>query len=410
MKRQAVHQGIFDWSMYALAFFIPVFPRIIPALIILLGINWLFSSGIRSKISALREGIRKASVIPALLYLLYVAGLLYTTNFHYAGFDLEVKLSLILFPLIFCTSALSYFPEKLISRVLYFFLSGCVTVAVILIGHAMYANFALHVPGSFVYIKLAWYFHPGYLAMYFVFGLAVVADLLYRNGHARGLRRNVGLLLLLLFFMGFIFMLSSKAGILMMVAVLVFYIILWAVIQKKFIAAGGIFIIIFLFLMMMGKLFPEGFTRLSVAGHVVAEKPGVADPEESTASRFNTWKNAVDVIADNFLFGVGTGDVKDALMKNYQANGNEYAYRIKMNAHSQFFQTFIALGLPGIITLIGMLLIPGWFSWKQKQFLLFSFLAIIAFNMLTESILETQAGVVFFAFFYVLLFRKPALK
>jgi hypothetical protein len=54
--------------------------------------------------------------------------------------------------------------------------------------------------------------------------------------------------------------------------------------------------------------------------------------------------------------------------------------------------------------LIIYLVVPGWFAIRRIHFIYFSFLAVFAFNILVESMLEVQAGVIYYAFFNALLF------
>jgi hypothetical protein len=65
----------------------------------------------------------------------------------------------------------------------------------------------------------------------------------------------------------------------------------------------------------------------------------------------------------------------------------------------------MTLGIAGLFILVLLFLLPGIAAWKKQDFLYLSLLLLVAVNMLTESMFETQSGVVFFAFFNALLFR-----
>jgi O-antigen ligase len=82
----------------------------------------------------------------------------------------------------------------------------------------------------------------------------------------------------------------------------------------------------------------------------------------------------------------------------------------QLNSHNQFLQTFLALGLPGILLLLSLFVFPIINSLKTKNYILFCFLVIVFLNFLTESMLETISGVVFFAFFYSLLIANSTRK
>jgi O-antigen ligase len=127
----------------------------------------------------------------------------------------------------------------------------------------------------------------------------------------------------------------------------------------------------------------------------------------STNIRINIWKNAVQLIERHPLFGVGTGDIKEELASIYAENKYEYGVNEKPSPHNQFLHTGVILGLTGVIVLVVCFLFQLYYSYKQKYWLYFFFLLLILLNCLTESILERQAGIIFFAgfntCFYVLM-------
>jgi len=87
------------------------------------------------------------------------------------------------------------------------------------------------------------------------------------------------------------------------------------------------------------------------------------------------------------------------------------AFKLELNAHNQYLQTMITLGIIGLIVLLLNLILPALYSMEQKHYLYLVFLILIGFNLLFESMLETQAGVVFYAFFNAYLFaikKDPA--
>ena len=102
--------------------------------------------------------------------------------------------------------------------------------------------------------------------------------------------------------------------------------------------------------------------------------------------------------------GVGTGDVKDVLLQKYQEKGITNAYLLRLNAHNQYLQTTIALGILGLLVVLGCLFLPLYEALRQKNILVFLFILIVAFNLLVESMFERQAGIVFYSFFNALLF------
>jgi len=127
--------------------------------------------------------------------------------------------------------------------------------------------------------------------------------------------------------------------------------------------------------------------------------------KESNAERILIWKSDLATIQKNIPLGSGTGDIKDELIQTYlQYNYTDLAKK-NLNAHNQFFQTAITLGLAGIIAIIACFTIPLYIGFRSKNIILLSFIIITIINFSVESMLEVQAGTIFFSFFYVLLLK-----
>jgi O-antigen ligase len=108
---------------------------------------------------------------------------------------------------------------------------------------------------------------------------------------------------------------------------------------------------------------------------------------------------------------VGTGDVKDHLLEKYREKQLYNALGLELNAHNQYLQTMLALGIIGLLILLLNIVLPALYGMEMKHYLYLIFLILVAFNFLFESMLETQAGVVFYAFFNAYLFaikKDPA--
>ncbi len=122
----------------------------------------------------------------------------------------------------------------------------------------------------------------------------------------------------------------------------------------------------------------------------------------SFAQRFKYWKTGIEIIRNNFWFGVGTGDVAIAFEKQYIENKTRLAPEWQLRAHNQFITFVISFGITGFIIVMFGMISPFFIERKQFQILPFAFAFIALLSMITEDTLETQAGATFFAFFYAL--------
>jgi O-antigen ligase len=191
-------------------------------------------------------------------------------------------------------------------------------------------------------------------------------------------------------------MLSSKAGIIIFfVTILVMSIPALFKSNNRILAS---FVLMFAAIQIWFSLTQN--MRFETVSKSVATAEQNVTTEESNGVRVLIYETAIDIIKSNYAIGVGTGDIKVELMKEYKARNMTGALENKLNAHSQFLETFIGQGIAGISLLLLLFLIPFINSIKTKNWLLMTFVFIVALNFLTESMLNTQAGVVFFAFFY----------
>lgn len=127
----------------------------------------------------------------------------------------------------------------------------------------------------------------------------------------------------------------------------------------------------------------------------------------STTMRLEFWKGALHIIKNNWLIGVGTGDVKQAYHDYYNQTNSPLTKENRLRAHNQYLSYTIGYGIIGLIWLGYWLLGPFVLEKKWTDFTYLTFFIIIIFSFLNEDTLETQAGVTFFAFFNsILLLRK----
>ena len=389
----------------ALAFFLPIYGKIVPGVISLLFLNWLAEARFMYIPRIFREKNRLRSFSFAALYGLYLLGMLYSTNLGFGRFDLEVKLSLFIFPLVFSTLDNDTIDSRLVSYVFYAFLAGCFAGSMILFWIALVDYFWMGNPAVFFYTRFSRFVHPSYLSMYLNLAISFIGYcLVSKNRHFKtGFRV---LLAFLLFFFSFeVFLLSSKAGIFSLMLVLLLLILYFVMVHRNvwkgillLVIAGIGFYAAFRFLPMTTERFKGSETVLS------EKKGSTHDKVESNNERLVLLKASLEVIRKHPVFGVGTGDVKDELMLEYKREHKLAAYSMHLNSHNQYFQTYIATGLAGLLVLVLMLVVPAWLALSRRDILYFSFLAVFAFNILVESMLEIQAGVIYYAFFNSLLF------
>lgn len=120
-------------------------------------------------------------------------------------------------------------------------------------------------------------------------------------------------------------------------------------------------------------------------------------------SRLRIWKPGMKVIKDNFWLGVGTGDDQDLLDREFIKSNYIEGVGIH-NMHNQYLQSLLSYGILGLILIVCIFGFQFWIAIRQRNILYLSFLILVCFSMLTESVLNRNKGVLFVVFFSLLLF------
>jgi O-antigen ligase len=393
MSRTDIHKKIHFFATIMLACLLP-FGKLIPLPIILMLLNWLIEAQFRSKFKKLLT--HKFLVILMIFYVAHILGLLHTENMTSGLFDLEVKMSLFILPLIFGSSS---FSKDDFAKIRILFVFSCVAAALFLISKAIFFYYSSG-EKMFSYTSFSTLLHPSYFAMYL--NLALV--FCWYEWKSPILIKNMLVLVLTMFFLVVIVILcASKMALFntILLASIACFSLVYRTFNKWFAIVSVLVLISCSFSAVL--LVPSLKNRVHWMFEALS-KPVKSTSTESSAIRLNVWKSALDLIAEKPLLGYGTGDVKDVLTSRYKLNGMTSAYEHQYNAHNAFLQNGIALGFVSMFILIALIFAPFVLSKLNQNILFLLFCLIMLFNFLVESMLDRQAGVVFFAFFYSLLF------
>ncbi|MCF8304283.1 MAG: O-antigen ligase family protein [Bacteroidales bacterium] len=127
----------------------------------------------------------------------------------------------------------------------------------------------------------------------------------------------------------------------------------------------------------------------------------------SVIQRLEYWKASYRLIQDNWLTGVGTGDIDNAFMQEYKAMDSKLEKGNRHRAHNQFLAIAVAFGIPGLLWFLFALVYPPVKMNKLSSYFFGVFFIIGVLSMIPEDTLESQPGATFFAFFYCLFLFMP---
>ncbi len=353
--------------------------------------------------------------VMALFYLLYIVGLLYSEDKRNGMFQVEQKLSLAVFPLIFAT--IPQLGAKNLKLILFAFVTVCLFASLYCLALGAVENYASnhfnHLEiGYFTNQQLAGYIgtHSTYFSMYIAFSFFIVLDNLLKDG----LKKTMKPLFIFILAYLTIFLVLLVSRIVLIAVVLITIVRLFGLpgSKKKNYKLAFVVGVIAVLLAFVGSGSDYFRKRFSELYHINVETPIGNNGENGVTQRLFFWRNSIDVISESPLVGHGTGDANLALKKEYAkilrqhpefpesvVNAVHFFEKQQYNAHNQFLQVMILFGLMGLIIFLWLLTRSFMVSIKNKNFIYFSFLSIIVLSCLTECIFDRQFGVVFFSFF-----------
>lgn len=354
-------------------------------------------------------------VLPIILFLLHAMGVALSTHLHDNFSDLQFKLSLLLLPLLYPYQRESYRMGK--SNLLWSFIAGCIAACLYYLGYAIYRSYSL-VNGIWVFNstppkswnnyflgkELSYLIHPSYLALYLLVALLIIGITL-KSWWKKGLVK-ITIMLAILILIACLMMLQSRAGLLGFGLLTLTGLIYLMFAKRKFLLG----IIVFAVLLALSFIVLNNINRYSNTIKSLRKTAEVGinskSKEDGTVIRLWVWKSALSSIEKHPIWGIGPSNVREKLHDEYIKRDMKAAIYMKLNAHNQFLETWLGLGIFGLFTLLAMLFAPLWIGIKKRDWLLVGFICLCSISFMFESMLETIAGIGFFAIFYTLLVSR----
>ncbi|KAB2814031.1 O-antigen ligase family protein [Phaeocystidibacter luteus] len=406
MKLRAISTEIVTAAFVVLLPFQWDFPPI-SLFIMLLGVVFLFFLN-RDYASNLRKS---TFFWPILAYYALVAiGLTYSEYPDEGAKDLQVQIALIAWPFgLGCLAALN---TEAIHRILWYFVRATALSCILLLGLALSNYLEDGQVRHFFYKHLsAWELVPQhYLSMYISFALLIILNRVINRRSTINKLRLVEILLYGSVFLAMQVLLSVRIQLIALPLALLPVIysgLRTGLLTKKMKRIGGLSIVA---LVVAFISLPGTQRRIVETYHEIRSFNRVVEKKQ-TNHRVYLWKYGTDVISENWLIGTGTGGANEALhikLQDCQAkfwDGEKvyYLYDKKYNVHNVFLQAWMTHGLAGFILVILILFGPLIRALRQKDQMVAGFLILAIVSFATESMLERQAGVLWFAAFYALL-------
>lgn len=389
------------------------------ASIILLVLVWLAEGRWREKIIRFREA---TWVWPFLLFfVLHLAGLMYTDDQQRGLMEVEKKLTFFVLPLIAASG--QSIDGRWITRFRNGFIGSCLLVVVISLALFVFTmtlgpgkpalNFdpatqatykALNPDSSagweyLSYIQIGdWIdIHPAYFSMYLIFCIVMLLEEVWVKHKPWAIRG-----IIILFFTCFVGLLSSRMAILALPIVLTYFFTQISTPIWRKLSVTGMMMVLLVIILWINPI--SRFRVFQEPIHTSVHLNGAQYGWNSIRYRVIEWQAGWESISQSWLIGAGTGDGQQQLSSFYASHAFP-VLALGYNAHNQYLQTSIELGLTGLMTLL-VCMWPGARPNAKKNPVHTAFIILILLMCCTESMFARQKGIVFFTLFQSLFLRN----
>lgn len=372
-----------DYIIAAQLLFFPWLSRAIPLMVFGLVLGIFISRGTfrRSELSP-----KKPTIWFFAFFLVHLLGVLWSENQMEAWNDIGMKLSLLVIPLALLFVKLRISRAQLIQLFIYGLMVSCL----INYSYAIFRSIYNPEDNQWAYFTESYFsfqMHRSYYAVYLVIGVIAAIQ---KFAHSRNL---------LYLLAGFIFSVVtiqtfSKVGILLLLLTAIPFGVFYAYRIIGLFKASAILlatIVIAITVFFSSEKMQVRFEKMLGA---MTSKTSQGDTLESNNSRVVMWETSLELISEHPIIGSGTGDVMRVLSNRNIRNGDDILAAKKLNSHNQYLNSWVQLGLIGLLPLL-LIFATGVFNGlKNKDLFYVLLLFILGASMFFESSLERQDGVI----------------
>ena len=396
--------------------------------ILLFIVTSLLEGKLRTKITMLL--VNPVALLFILFFILHLIGILYSADQKNAWFDVDKKAFLFALPIVLVTSP--PMEKEQTHRLFNWFIISCTIGTLICLYYAIIS--ASSANGSFYINSITssefyapsfsnlWKFftygplasginiNPSYFSLYLIFCLLLLSHLNHEFFINYSLLRKIGLALLWIYLSAFVILLSSRIMIIALLGLNAFTSYSYAFGAypwKKLIFA------LLVVSVLCGLIYLNPVSRYRSEEVMFTSETFELRTlhTQSVSIRASLWWQGIKAFQmANPFWGAGTGDVDEVMeesgRKHHISNVLDSA-----NPHNQFLYTLISLGCIGLLVLLGCLFLPVYFALQQGSYFYLGLTLIFTLLCTTESALEFQKGIAFFALFNsILIFSYCDLK
>lgn len=391
---------------------LPIYVWYLPPFMVLWSISRILENYKRNDLIFRFSGhSRSLFILFAGFYFWQFVGIIYSDNVG-NGFNIFFsRLSLIIFPIALVIPGekiirnlkflLKLFAGSTLFFIIYCFINALLKSIIFQNGQFIYnphppeGYWMSYFYGSYLSINQ----HPSYLAMYVIISVFISFESWF--DYSINIRQRIFWLIASLILLISIYFLSSRAGFLAIVITIPFYFYHKLKNRQK----GKVILISVLLFFLVSIPILRTNERIGVLLDQIYD--GTLTKNVSQDGRILIWESSFKIIRNNLFLGVGTGDVRTELVKEYKLIGDEDLINSQYNAHNQFIEILLENGIVGLVlflTIIGFMIYK---AIADKNLLFGVFIITVLVFFMFETVLYRLSGVVFFSLFTFFLLFIP---
>lgn len=332
-----------------------------------------------------RKTINVSVLLSVLFFVIPVLSISYSENF--GGYLIEKRIAILFIPILL---AIHPIKQKIVIRALAGFVISCVLAAVYSFCFTLYYSRPLDTEMSTDALGIS---HV-YFGMYLSFSIVLL--LIYFLINWDRWQVVIPIIFIITFLSYFLFIMGGKMSIISLVLVSII-ISIWIIFQTKKIFLGLMLLSLPVIVFIGAILFYDNargrfIELLDHKNYFIGDNAW-----NSIGVRLSILKCTYDVTKEHPFFGTGIGDVQVELNNSYKMYN--FSTLIDMNTHNQYLQFIVGIGIVGLLIVMGVLSFQIYKSIQGGNLIHLSFVSIFMLCCLTESVLERQYGIMFFALF-----------
>ena len=347
--------------------------------------------GKRTVFNPALNGRMRIALWAAVAYVaIFAVSLLYSNNVSAGVNTLWHKSVLLIFPLCFLFTDTSYLKHVHIRVIFYALLVAVCAVFLYCAGDAVHKM----IDGATLKSVTGITFdarHHTYYAFYALGALVFVYFEMSEHWGEMKAWRKALMIAATVFGILYIVLVNSRSGVIGLYVMEVFCAVHLALRYKRWWQAVVMAVLLVGFTLSAEALLP---------GHQNRLKATVEAGEKD--ARVGIIKSSLNVMKQSPLTGKGVGDYEETLHEQYAEDERSLG---TLNAHNQYAETLLAVGVVGLLLLMAYLVMPIVCAIGRKDVFwqVFFFSGIVMFNLLFESMLERQMGLLFVGFLLALM-------